>query len=146
MSSDSDYYDESDYKTIDAIKIRTIRKRNGNLSNYTQNNGKVAETAHKLKVIKFKLDEDPLQRRIYFLTFMESLEMIFSQYKETCEVLLDYPKTGGEDIRDYVKKTIRNLLHENIDVHSRRLIPEFPGDGVKMYFKTSITLCQFEFC
>ena len=31
--------------------------------------------------------------------------MIFSQYIETCEVLLDYPKIGGEDvIEDYAKK------------------------------------------
>ena len=44
------------------------------------------------------MDEDPLQRQIYFLTFVESLEMISSQYKETCEVLLDYPKIGGDDI------------------------------------------------
>ena len=57
--------------------------------------------------------------------------MIFSQYKETCELLLYYPKIGGEDIKDYVKKEIRNLLHANIDVHSRRLISEFPVDGVK---------------
>ena len=53
------------------------------------------------------MDEDPLQRRIYFLTFVESLEMIFSQYTETCEVLLDYPKIGGGDnIEDYEKKAI----------------------------------------
>ena len=84
-----------------------------------------------MKVLKFKLDEDPLQRQVYFLTFMESLEMIFSQYKETCEVLLDYPKIGGGDIKYYVNKEIRNLLHTNIDVHSRRLIAEFPVDGVK---------------
>ena len=44
------------------------------------------------------MDEDPLQRRIYFLAFVESLEMIFSQYTEACEVLLDYPIKGGEDI------------------------------------------------
>ena len=38
--------------------------------------------------------------------------MIFSQYKENCEVLLDYPKIGGDDIiEDYAKKAIRNLLH-----------------------------------
>ena len=49
--------------------------------------------------------------------------MIFSQYRETCEVLLDYPKIGGDDvIEDYAKNAIRNLLHANIDVHSRRLI------------------------
>ena len=37
-------------------------------------------TTYKSKIIRFKMDEDPLQRRIYFLTFVESLEMIFSQY------------------------------------------------------------------
>ena len=69
------------------------------------------------------MDEDPLQRRIYFLTFVESLEIIFSQYTENCEVLLDYLKIGGDDIiEDYEKKAIIKLLHVNIDVHSRRLI------------------------
>ena len=29
------------------------------------------------------------------------------------------------------KKAIRNLLHENIDVYSRRFITEFPKDGIK---------------
>ena len=53
---------------------------------------KLPTTAFKSKIIRFKMDEDPLQRRIYFLTFVESLEMIFSQYTETCEVILDYPK------------------------------------------------------
>ena len=58
--------------------------------------------------------------------------MIFSQYRETCQVLLDYPKVGGDDvIKDYAKKVIRNLLHANIDVHSRRLIAEFPKYGIK---------------
>ena len=58
--------------------------------------------------------------------------MIFSQYKETCEVLLDYPKIGEDYvIVDYVKKAIRNLLHANIDVHNRRLIAELPKDGIK---------------
>ena len=66
------------------------------------------------------MDEDPLQRRIYFLTFVKSLEMTFSQYTETCEVLLDDPKIGGDEvIEDYEKKAIRKLLHANIDVHSR---------------------------
>ena len=41
----------------------------------------------------------------------------------------------GEDIKDYVKKTIRNILYSNIDVHSRRLIYEFPGYGVKCISK-----------
>ena len=57
--------------------------------------------------------------------------MIFSQYTETCEVLLDYPKIVGEDIKYFAKKAIRNIFHANIDVHSRRLIAEFLGDGIK---------------
>ena len=96
---------------------------------------KLLTTSYKLKIITFKIDEYPLQRRIYFLTFVESLEMIFPQYKETCEVILDYQKIGGENIKDFVKNTIRNILHANIDVHIRRLIPEFPGDGVKCIAK-----------
>ena len=46
-------------------------------------------------------------------------------------MITDYPKIGGDDIEDYAKKAIRNLLHANIDVHSRRLISEFPIDGIK---------------
>ena len=67
----------------------------------------------------------------FFLTFVESLEMIFSQYTETCEVIIDYPKIGGDDIEDYAKKGKRNILHKNIDVHSRILIAEFQIDGIK---------------
>ena len=47
------------------------------------------------------MDEDPLQRWIYFLTFVETLDMIFSQYTKTCEAIIDYPKIGGNDIEDY---------------------------------------------
>ena len=57
------------------------------------------------------MDEDPLKRRIYCLTFVESLEMIFSQYTETCEVLLNYPKIGGDDIiEDFAKKANKEIF------------------------------------
>ena len=66
---------------------------------------KFLTTAYKPKIIRFKMDKDPLQRRIFFLTFFESLEMIFSQYTETCEGLLDYPKIGGDNvIEDHEKR------------------------------------------
>ena len=65
------------------------------------------------------MDEDLLQHRIYFLTFVESLETVFSQYKETCEVLQYYLKIGGGNIKKIVKNAIRNILHANIDVHSK---------------------------
>ena len=34
-------------------------------------------------------------------------------------------------LRIMKKQAIRNLLHANSDVHSRRLIAEFPEDGIK---------------
>ena len=79
---------------------------------------KLLKKSYNSKIIRFKMDEDPLQRRIYFLAFVESLEMIFSQYTETCEVITDYPKIRGDDIEEYAKKPISNIFHENIDIHS----------------------------
>ena len=34
-------------------------------------------------------------------------------------------------VEDYAIKAIRNILHENIDVHIRILIAEFPVYGIK---------------
>ena len=39
---------------------------------------KLMTTAYKSNIIRFKMDEDPLQRRIYFLKFIDLLDMIFS--------------------------------------------------------------------
>ena len=61
--------------------------------------------------------------------------MIISQYKETCEVLLYYPTIGGEDKRNNLKNSIRNILRAIIYVYSRRLIAEFPVNGVKCISK-----------
>ena len=92
------------------------------------------------------MDEDPLQRRIYFLTFIDLLDMIFSQYRETCEFLLDYPKIGGGDVIEYyARKAIRNLLHANIDVHSRRLIADLPKDGIKCIEKLQSRCANMNF-
>ena len=57
--------------------------------------------------------------------------MTFPQYRETCEVLLDYLKIGWENIKEFSKKAIMNILHADIDVHIRRLIAELPGYGIK---------------
>ena len=89
-------------------------------------------------MIRFKLDEDPLQRRIYFLTIIDSPKMFFSQYRETYEVLRDYPKMEGGNIKDYLKMAIRNLLYANSCVRSRRLIAEFPENGIKCMEKLTL--------
>ena len=112
------------------IKRRSIRKKDP-IKLCASLMAKFLRTEYKSKIIWFKIDEDPLQRRIYFLTFVESLKMIFSHYTETCEVIIYYPKVGGDDNEDYAKKAIGNLLHANIDVHSRRLIAELSMDGIK---------------
>ena len=62
---------------------------------------------------------------------MESLELVFPQYKETCKILIDCPTIGWEDIKYHVKKEISNILHANIDAHGRRLIAKFSVNGVK---------------
>ena len=46
-------------------------------------------------------------------------------------MLRDYPKMEGENVKDYAKMAIRNLLHANSCVHNRRLIAEFPEYGIK---------------
>ena len=61
-------------------------------------------SAYKSNIIRFKLDEDLLHCQFYFLILLESLEVIFYQYKGTCEVLLDYLKIAGGNIKEFVKK------------------------------------------
>ena len=104
-SDDSDSSDDSHYR----LKRRKDKKHQKKYpiklcATLTE---KFLTKAYKSKIVRFKIDEDPLQRRIYFLTFIDSLDMIFSQNRETCEVLLDYPKIGGDDvIEDYAKKRL----------------------------------------
>ena len=71
--------------------------------------------------------------------------MIFSQYIETCEAIIDYLKIGGDDIEYYAKKSIGNLLHANIDVHSRRLNAEFPMDEIKCIEKLQSNCASMTF-
>ena len=46
-------------------------------------------------------------------------------------MLRDYQKMEGGNVKYYAKMAIRKLLHANSCVHSRRLIAEFPEDGIK---------------
>ena len=100
-SDDSDSSEDSNYR----------RKRRKNKKHKKEDpirlcatlTAKLLMKAFKLNIIRFKLDEDPLHHRIYFLTFIDSLDMIFSQYRETCEVLLDYPKMRGVGVLRIMK-------------------------------------------
>ena len=57
---------------------------------------KLLTTAFKSKIIRFKLDEDPLQRRIYFLTLIDSLNMIFPNIEKLMKCSEIIQKWRGE--------------------------------------------------
>ena len=77
-SDDSDSSDDSHYrhKQLNNKKHRTKDP----IRLCATLTAKLLTTAYNSKIIRFKMDEDPLQRWIYFLTFIDSLDMIFSQY------------------------------------------------------------------
>ena len=68
----------------DATEVRGRATVNGYDKTMRTSNSKDTGSSIYIKTIKFKLGEDPLQHRICFLTFVESPEMIFLQYTETC--------------------------------------------------------------
>ena len=76
--SSSDDYDSSDDSNYRRKRRKNMKHRKKDpirlCANLTE---KLLTTAYKLKITRFKMDEDPLQRRIYFLTFIDSLDMIF---------------------------------------------------------------------
>ena len=47
------------------------------------------------------MDEDSLQRRIYFLTFIESLDMIFLNIEKLVKSFKIIQKWGGRNVKDY---------------------------------------------
>ena len=93
-------------------------------------NRNIAEKSYKLKIFKFKLYQDPLQRRICFLIFVDSLEMMFLGINKLVNYSFIIQKQEGSILKK-LKTVIRNILNSSIDVHSRRFISDLPGDGVK---------------
>ena len=88
--SSSDEFDSSD--SSDSSEDSHYRRRRRKKKKHRKEDqirlcatltAKLLTTEYRSKIIRFKLDEDPLQRWIYFLAFIDSLNMIFSQYRET---------------------------------------------------------------
>ena len=67
-SINSDSSDESDYRHNIFHKKKIHRKKDP-IKLCAKLTAKLLMTAYKSKIVIFKLDEDPLQRRICFLTF-----------------------------------------------------------------------------
>ena len=68
-SDDSDSSNDSHYR----CKRHKDKKhlKNDPIRLYATLTEKLLTTAYKSKIIRFKMDEDPLQRRIYFLAFID---------------------------------------------------------------------------
>ena len=63
-----------------------------------------------IKNLKFKLHEVTVQHRVYFLSFINSLKIVLSQFSETYMLLMEYISIRGEEIPNYSKKAIWKLL------------------------------------
>ena len=61
--------------------------------------------------------------------------MIFSQYTETCEVIIDDPKIGWDDIEYYEKKAIRNISHAKNWCTHHKIDCWVPNDWNKVHQK-----------
>ena len=78
LSDDSDYSDSSEDSHYRRRRRKNKKHRKKDPIRLCATlTAKLLTTAFKSKMIRFKLDEYPLQRRIYFLTFIDSLNMIF---------------------------------------------------------------------
>ena len=60
-------------------------------------------------------------------------------------MFLYYPKIGGENIKAFSRKAIRNLFHDNIHVHSRRLTADLPEDEIKCIEKLQLNCASMTF-
>ena len=96
-SSNSDLFNKSDYRH--KRRKKKIHQKTDPIKLCAQLTTKLLTTSHKSKIIRFKLDEDPLQRQVYFLTFVESLEIIFPSIKKLVNYLQIIQKIGGENIK-----------------------------------------------
>ena len=99
-------------------------KRNNNnpIKHFTKITSKLFKAAYNSYVTKSKLDEYPLQRRVYLLNFINYPKIILSQFQETYMMLMKYSSIREEDLPDYYSKATWNILHEFMDEHSQRLI------------------------
>ena len=65
------------------------------IKNWAKLTAKLLADAYKSKVIKFKLYEDLLHFRVYFLYFVNLLKIVSSQFTETYKLLMEYPSIIG---------------------------------------------------
>ena len=107
LSDDSDSSDDSHYRR----KRRKNKKHREKdpirlCATFTE---KLLTTAYKSKIIRFKMDENPLRSRIYFLTFIDSLDMRIRKMTRQTHLramILIRPMTVIIDVSDAKKRNI----------------------------------------
>ena len=100
-SPSSGYYSSNDRYYRRKRRKKKRHQKTDKIKLYERLTAKLLTTVYKLKIIRFKMDEEPLQRCIYFLKFIESLVMIFPSIKK----LVNY----FQIIQKWERKILKNL-------------------------------------
>ena len=70
-SSDDEYYKQRRREKNDKKKLQSKTRFNDPIKKFAKLIAKLTTPAYKSNVIRFKLDKDPLHRRVYFLSSMK---------------------------------------------------------------------------
>ena len=62
-------------------------------------------STYKTKGVKFKLDNNPLNCSVCFLSFINLLKIVSSSFSETYMLLMEYPSIRREYFPDYAKES-----------------------------------------
>ena len=81
-SSDEEYYKGRQRAKKDKNTLWRKTRFYDPIKNCVKLTDKLFKSVYKSKVIKFKLGEDPLHCRVYFLLFMNSLKIVLSQFSD----------------------------------------------------------------
>ena len=96
----SDWLDPRDVKCkkLTCKKIRRKIVQLNLLKKRTIITAKLLQATYNSKFTKFKLDEDTLHLRVYFLNFMNSLKIVLSQFKQTYMFLCNIHSYRGREL------------------------------------------------
>ena len=95
-SSDNEYYKQRWHTKKDKNKCRSKIRFNEPIKKYANLTAKILTAVYRWNIFKFILDEYPLQRRVYFLSFVNSLKIGLSPFSETFMFLMEYPSIRGK--------------------------------------------------
>ena len=80
-SSDDEYYKRRQRAKNNKKKRQSKMRFHDPIKKYSKLIAKLLTAAYKPKVIHLKFDRDPLQHQVNFLSFMNQLKIILSQFK-----------------------------------------------------------------